>query len=101
MENSEIERLHRRAELLKALAHPSRLLIIEMLEKQACNVGELTKAIGSEITTVSKHLSVLKHAGLVADEKKGTYSEYSLKCTCVGHFIDCMEDGICASNKVH
>ncbi|HUW68740.1 MAG TPA: metalloregulator ArsR/SmtB family transcription factor [bacterium] len=88
------QRLARRATILKSLAHPSRLLIIEMLEEAPRCVGELTEAIGADITTVSKHLSVMKRAGLVRDEKHGTYSEYSLVCDCVTHMIDCIEEGM-------
>ena len=84
-------RLTRRAALLKSLAHPSRLLIIDMLEKAPRCVGELTEAVGADITTVSKHLSVMKRAGLVRDEKRGTFSEYSLVCDCVTHMVDCIE----------
>ncbi len=87
-------RLTRRAALLKSLAHPSRLLIIEMLEKAPRCVGELTEAVGADITTVSKHLSVMKRAGLVRDEKRGTFSEYSLVCDCVTHMVDCIEAGM-------
>lgn len=88
------QRLTRRAAILKSLAHPSRLLIIEMLERSPRCVGELTEAIGADITTVSKHLSVMKRAGLVRDEKHGTYSEYSLVCDCVSHLVDCIEEGM-------
>ena len=80
--------------MLKSLAHPSRLLIIEMLEEAPRCVGELTEAIGADITTVSKHLAVLKRAGLVRDEKHGTYSEYALVCDCVSHMIDCLDGGM-------
>jgi ArsR family transcriptional regulator len=94
MTETDRERLSRRALVLKSLAHPSRLLIIEMLERSPRNVGELTEAIGADITTVSKHLSVLKRAGLVKDAKHGTYSEYSLVCDCVTHLVDCIESGM-------
>jgi ArsR family transcriptional regulator, arsenate/arsenite/antimonite-responsive transcriptional repressor len=93
MTDSDMRRLDRRASLLKSLAHPSRLLIIELLEKGPRCVGELTEAIGADITTVSKHLAVLKRAGLVKDTKHGTYSEYALVCGCVSHFIECLETG--------
>jgi ArsR family transcriptional regulator, arsenate/arsenite/antimonite-responsive transcriptional repressor len=93
MTDSDARRLERRASLLKSLAHPARLLIIEMLEASPRCAGELTEAIGSDKTTVSKHLAVLKCAGLVKDTKRGTYSEYSLACGCVTHFIDCLEAG--------
>lgn len=94
MTEVEKQRLARRAAILKSLAHPSRLLIIEMLEEAPRCVGELTEAIGADITTVSKHLAVLKRAGLVRDVKHGTYSEYSLACDCVSHLIDCIEVGM-------
>ena len=60
-----------RAKIIKAIAHPSRLLIIEELQRQERCVNELTEMIGADTSTVSKHLSVLKNAGLVADEKRG------------------------------
>ena len=80
------------------MAHPSRLLIIEMLEQAPRCVGELTEAIGADITTVSKHLAVMKRVGLVCDEKHGTYSEYRLLCSCVTHLIDCVEAGMDAQS---
>ena len=58
-----------RAKIIKAMAHPSRLFIIEELSKHERCVGELTDMIGADASTISKHLSVLKNAGLVADEK--------------------------------
>ncbi len=94
MNDTDRQRLETRASLLKSLAHPSRLLIIEMLESGPKFVGELTEAIGSDITTVSKHLSVLKRAGLVRGIKHGTFSECSLTCDCVTHFVDCIEQGM-------
>lgn len=94
MTEADRQRLTRRAGILKSMAHPSRLLIIEMLEEKSCSVGELTEAIGSDITTVSKHLAVLKRVGLVQDQKQGTYSHYSLVCDCVSHLVDCVEAGM-------
>lgn len=61
------------AKIIKAMAHPSRLLIIEELQKQERCVNELTEMVGADTSTVSKHLSVLKNAGLVSDEKKGKF----------------------------
>ena len=62
-----------RAKIIKAMAHPSRLFIIEELSKHECCVNELTEMIGADTSTVSKHLSVLKNAGLVTDEKRGKF----------------------------
>lgn len=59
--------LEARARVLKAMAHPSRLLIIEELQNTERCVCELTEMIGADISTVSKHLSVLRQAGIVAE----------------------------------
>lgn len=69
--------------VLKALAHPSRLLIVEALGEKSHCVCELTAMIGADTSTVSKHLSVLKSAGVVFDEKRGNQVYYSLTCECV------------------
>lgn len=101
MQKRDFNRLKRRAALLKSLAHPSRLLIIDMLQDGPKCVGDLTTAIGADITTVSKHLAVLRKSGLVLDKKSGTFSYYELVCDCVNHFIDCIEEGLSKENKAH
>lgn len=80
-----------RAEVLKALAHPSRLFIVEQLMEAPHCVCELTELIGSDTSTVSKHLSVLKNAGIVVTRKEGTTVYYSLTCDCVGEIIESVE----------
>ena len=64
-------RYEARARIIKALAHPTRLFIIDELSGNKRCVCELTEMIGADASTVSKHLSVLRNAGLVADEKVG------------------------------
>jgi len=83
-----------RANVLKAMGHPARLFIIEELHKAERCVNELTERIGSDVSTVSKHLSVLKNAGLVRDEKRGSSIYYRLCCSCVLEFIGCIESVI-------
>jgi ArsR family transcriptional regulator, arsenate/arsenite/antimonite-responsive transcriptional repressor len=87
------------AKIIKAMAHPSRLFIIEELSKQERCVGELTEMIGTDASTVSKHLSVLKNAGLVADEKRANSIFYSLRCPCIMDFMDCVEDVLSSNAK--
>ncbi len=80
-----------RARVMKALAHPSRLFIVnELASKERC-VHELARLIGADISTVSKHLSVLKAAGIVQDEKRGSQVYYNLRVPCVLKFMDCVE----------
>jgi ArsR family transcriptional regulator len=54
-------------------------------------VCDLRELVGSDLSTVSKHLAVLKHAGVVADEKRGSQVFYSLRCPCVTAFFTCAE----------
>jgi len=80
-----------RAKVAKALAHPSRLLILDALtEKEMC-VCDLTDLVGADQSTVSKHLAVLKNAGIVADRKEGVMIYYRLKVGCLGGFWNCIE----------
>lgn len=84
-------RYEARAKIIKALAHPSRLFIVDELNRGKRCVGELTEMIGTDASTVSKHLSVLKNAGLVRDEKVGSSVYYEFVAPCVSNFFDCIE----------
>lgn len=83
--------LNARARVLKAMAHPTRLFIIEELEKEERCVCDLTDQIGADVSTVSKHLSVLKQAGIVIDDKRGNQVFYSLRVPCILNFFGCVE----------
>jgi ArsR family transcriptional regulator len=83
-------RFQARARILKALAHSSRLCIVDELSRGERCVNELTQMIGSDISTVSKHLSVLRSAGIIADEKRGAQVFYTLRIPCVMRFFDCV-----------
>jgi DNA-binding transcriptional ArsR family regulator len=85
------ERLKAQARVLKALAHPTRLLLVEELARKTRCVCELRDAAGLDISTVSKHLSLLRNAGIVEDEKRGLKVFYSLKTPCVLNFFKCVE----------
>jgi len=89
----------RRAGVIKALAHPSRLLIVDKLAEHEHSVGELTTLVGSDMSTVSKHLSVLKNAGVVRDEKRGASIYYSLRISCILNFFKCADAVIEAIHK--
>jgi ArsR family transcriptional regulator len=47
--------------------------------------------VGSDISTVSKHLTLLKNAGLVCDRRQGQWIYYSLRTPCIMGFLDCLE----------
>ena len=84
-------RYQARARILKAMAHPSRLFIIDRLAEGERCVCELTEMIGADKSTVSKHLSVLKEAGIVADDKRGLKVYYTLRMPCVTNLFSCIE----------
>lgn len=100
MEAKAKARYEARARIIKALAHPTRLFIVDEIAKGERCVCELTAMIGADISTVSKHLSVLKQAGLVADEKRGLMVFYRLKTPCLTGLFDCVEGVLRANAKV-
>ncbi len=80
-----------RTRVIKALSHPTRLFIVEELEKGERCVCELTAMIGADVSTVSKHLSILRQAGILEDDKRGNQVFYRLKVPCILNFFGCVE----------
>ena len=91
MDNKTKARFEARAKIIKAMAHPTRLYVIDELSREEKCVCELTTMIGADISTVSKHLAILKGAGLVVDEKRGVQVFYKLRVPCVLDFLNCVE----------
>jgi ArsR family transcriptional regulator len=94
MTEGEKRRSEARAKILKALAHPSRIFIVEKIKDTPHCVCELAEIIGIDQSTTSKHLSVLKNAGIIESKKRGTTVYYSLRCSCILDFIGCIENVI-------
>lgn len=80
-----------RARVAKALANPSRLLILDALKERERCVCELTGLVGADQSTVSRHLAILKNAGIVEDRKEGSSNFYRLRIHCLDNFFGCME----------
>jgi ArsR family transcriptional regulator len=91
------KRYEARAEIAKALAHPTRLFLLEELSHGKRCVCELTELVGADISTVSKHLAILKNAGLVQDEKRGLQVFYELQCPCIPMMFRCLESILAAN----
>ena len=85
------DRLDVRARVLKALAHPTRLFLVESLADGARCVCDLTADVGADVSTVSRHLAVLRDAGLLDTERRGQQVFYRLRTPCVLGFFDCVE----------
>ena len=81
-----------RAKIIKAMAHPTRLVIVDELARtgERC-VCELTEMVGVDMSTVSRHLAMLKNVGIIEDEKRGSQVYYSLRCRCATDFFECVE----------
>jgi ArsR family transcriptional regulator len=80
-----------RANIIKALAHPTRIFIVEELEKGELCVCELQEMIGDDMSTISKHLAILKNAGFISFEKRGLNMFYRLNTPCALKFLECSE----------
>lgn len=92
MKNEIQKRYKNRSEIMKALAHPTRLFIVDFLVGGEKCVCEIVEQVGVDISTISKHLSVMKNAGLVEDEKRGLNVFYKLICPCISNLFTCLED---------
>ncbi len=92
MTKDEQNRSHAVSAVFKALGHPSRVYIVEKLKEADHCVCELGELIGVDMSTVSRHLSILKKAGIVKDRKEGTTVYYSLACDCLTQMLSGVEN---------
>ena len=83
--------LKRQAEVFKALGHPGRMAIIHALENGPVCACDLATAAGCTPPTTSRHLTVLRQAGLIEDERRGQQIFYHLTYPCVLSFADCLQ----------
>ncbi len=83
--------------VFKALGSPARLTLVRtLIEGERC-VCDLVDAVGLGWSTTSKHLDVLREAGVVASEKRAQKIFYRIELDCVAEFISCL-DGACQGN---
>lgn len=76
---SQEEILKEKSEILKALAHPTRLCIAKgLLETEICNVTTMQSCLDVPQSTISQHLAKLKAAGIIAGEREGVKINYSV-----------------------
>ena len=79
-----------RAKIIKAMAHPVRLMVIEFLKNGEHSFSEVFDLFKLDESTVSKHLLVLKEAGIITSRKEGTDMIYKLEVPCVIDFFSCV-----------
>jgi ArsR family transcriptional regulator len=101
MDDTTRARYEARARVTKALAHPTRIFIIDQLSLGELCVCELQEKIGADMSTVSKHLALLRNAGIVRDERRGTQVYYTLLATCVPRLLQCVENVVKDNARRH
>lgn len=82
------------ARIFKSLGHPNRLIMAEALAHGPLCVCDLRRLVGGDLSTISRHLSVLKEAGVVADEKRGKNIFYVLTLPCLDIFLRCTGEAV-------
>lgn len=83
-----------KARIFKALAHPTRLYLLEKIYFDPMSVSDLMEGLDLNVSTVSRHLTELKRAGIVEDEKKGVQVYYKLSMPCVLEMFSCVDKEI-------
>ena len=85
------ERLYRASQILKAMAHPLRVAILNLLsENRKMTVTEIHQSLDIEQSTTSHHLGILKDKGVLMSVRDGKYSYYSLKNSNLKHIVECL-----------
>lgn len=88
-----------RSEILKALAHPVRVLIVASLSDKDQCVCELNKLAKIDQSNISRHLAMLKKAGIVSDRRDGMKVFYHLETPCILRAFDCAVDVVRAESR--
>ena len=80
----------KQAEIVKAIAHPLRIAIVDFLKDGEQCVCDIAEYVGSERSNVSRHLSVMVNAGVLQCRKEGLKVIYKLKTPCILDFLSCV-----------
>jgi len=85
------EKLEEVASKLRAVAHPMRVAIIQLLdEKEQMNVTQIYESLGIEQATASHHLNILKSKGVLRSRRDGKQTFYSIKQDSIIRIVDCV-----------
>lgn len=91
---SSVKELEPLAGIFKALGHPVRLMIVEMLMEGERCVCELHKDSGRDMSTISSHLNILKNHHVLTCEQRGKNVYYSLACPCLRNVLTCLKENV-------
>jgi DNA-binding transcriptional ArsR family regulator len=96
IDNLTVEQLEKAANMLRAIAHPMRIAIMNFLEDgQKKTVTEIHEKIGIEQSTASHHLGILRDKGVLIVSREGKNSYYSIKHNKLSVLIDCINTCAC------
>lgn len=87
-----LDKYKNRSELIKALAHPARLFMVDFVKNEEKCVCEIVDKLKLDQSTVSKHLAILKKQNILEDRKEGLKVFYKLKCPCILEIFNCIEN---------
>ena len=79
----------RKAQIIKAVAHPLRVAVVDFLKDGEKCVCDIAQHIGSERSNVSRHLAVMLKAGVLQSRKDGLMVFYELRTPCILNFLNC------------
>lgn len=83
---------NKKVAILKGVAHPVRLSIVEALAVREMCVCEIAEMFHFDRTTISKHLALMKKLGILEDRKEGLNIYYSLRIRCLPSMLACLEN---------
>ncbi len=87
----DIDRLESAANMLKAIAHPMRIAILNLLdENERLSVSEIYQKLGIEQAAASHHLGILKDKGILLSKREGKNTFYALKHENFSKVVDCI-----------
>jgi len=91
MKKSKAYKIERRAQIFKALGHPTREQIMELVANQETDFQDISEIIQTYISTISKHFAILKNSRLFTSTKKGTFVYFHATLPCIAKFLHCSE----------
>lgn len=90
------EQLETASSMLKAMAHPMRIAILNFLEGgRKLTVTEIHELLGIEQSTTSHHLGILKDKGVLCSKREGKNTFYYMKYDMIGQILDCLHACTC------
>ena len=88
----QLEKLENASEMLKAIAHPMRIAIVDMLANdKSLTVTEIHEALNIEQAVASHHLSIMKNKGVLISERNGKNNHYKLKHPRLSQIVSCID----------